>query len=154
MKKYRAGKIKREHSVIEQLWPVLEHIAECDLVTSIIPGPISPLGTHGFEVTFQRFTETGLRLLAKNGAAVQEVYLVAPDKQSTLEWLAAEGIVAWKPPRKATPQRRPAPEPLRTVVLPSDMACSVCGRAMRAGTRAAQLGRKRYTYAHVRCAQK
>ena len=67
MKKYRAGKIKREHSVIEQLWPVLEQIAECDLVTSIIPGPIRPLNTHGFEVTFQRFTETGLRLLAKAG---------------------------------------------------------------------------------------
>jgi len=153
LKKYRAGKIKREHSVIEQLWPVLEHIAECDLVTSVIPGPISPLGTHGFEVTFQRFTETGLRLLAKNGAAVQEVYLVAPDKQAALEWLAAEGIVDWKPERKSTPQRQAAPEPLTTVVLPSDMVCSVCGRPMRAGTRAARLGRKRYTYAHVRCAQ-
>ncbi|MEW8979053.1 MAG: DUF2103 domain-containing protein [Symbiobacterium sp.] len=154
MKKYRAGKIKREHSVIEQLWPVLEQIAECDLVTSIIPGPIRPLNTHGFEVTFQRFTETGLRLLAKNGSAVQEVYLVAPDKQAALEWLAAEGIVDWKPEHKEAPPRRGAPEPLKTVLLPSDMPCAICGRTMRAGTRAAQLGRKRYTYAHVRCARR
>ncbi len=152
--KYRAGKIKREHSVIENLWPVLEQIAECDLVTSIIPGPIRPLSTQNPEVTFQRFTDTGLRLLAKNGTAVQEVYIVAPEKQAALEWLAAEGIVDWKPKCKAAPARRQAPEPLKTVTLPSDMTCSVCGRVMRAGTRAAQLGRKRFVYAHRRCARK
>jgi len=155
LKKYRAGKIKREHSVIERLWPVLEQIAACEHVTSIIPGPIRPLNTQGFEVTFQRFTETGLRLLAKNGAAVQEVYIVAPDKQAALDWLAAEGIVEWRPKREGeTARRRDAPEPLQTVTLPSDMACAVCGRAMRAGTRAAVLGRKRHVYAHVRCARK
>lgn len=154
MKKYRAGKIKREHSVIERLWPVLEQIAECEQVTSIIPGPIRPLSTQGFEVTFQRFTETGLRLLAKNGTAVQEVYIVAPEKEAVLEWLGAEGIVDWKAKRPAPAARRQAPEPLRTVTLPSDMPCSVCGRLMRVGTRAAVLGRKRLVYAHTRCARK
>jgi len=156
LKKYRAGKIKREHSVIERVWPVLEQIAECEQVTSIIPGPISQLGTQSFEITFQRFTDTGLRLLAKNGTAVQEVYIVTPDKQAVLEWLAAEGIVDWKPEREARPRtgRQTAPEPLKTVTLPSDMPCSICGRVMRAGTRAAVLGRKRLTYAHTRCARK
>ena len=57
-------------------------------------------------MTFQRFTETGLRLLAKNGTAVQEVYIVAPDRQAALEWLAAEGIVEWKPKREGEPARR------------------------------------------------
>lgn len=156
MKKYRAGKIKREHSVIERLWPVLEQIADCEQVTSIIPGPISQLGTQGFDITFQRFTDTGLRLLAKNGTAVQEVYIVTPEKQAVLEWLAAEGIVEREPERKARPKpaQRPAPEPLQTITLPSDMPCSICGRLMRAGTRAAVLGRKRHTYAHTRCARK
>lgn len=156
MKKYRAGKIKREHHVIEHLWPVLERIAESDLVTSIIPGPISPLNAKGFELTFQRFTDTGLRLLAKNGSAIQEVYVVAPDREATLRWLASERFVDWEP----EPQKKPAastvnrgPEPLKTVTLPSDMACEVCKRPMLAGSRAVQMGRRQYYYVHTRCAR-
>jgi hypothetical protein len=158
VKKYRDGKIKREHSVIERLWPLLERMAECDLVTSIIPGPISPLNGKGFEITFQRFTETGLRLLAKNGSAVQEVYVVAPQKETALRWLAGESLVVWEPEPDPTVKPRAvgaaaAPAPLKTVVLPSDMACGVCGRLMTAGSRAVRLGRKNYNYVHVRCAK-
>lgn len=156
LKKYRAGKIKREHSVIEQLWPALERIAASDLVTSIIPGPISPLNARGFEITFQRFTDTGLRLLAKNGSAIQEVYVVAPEKEATLRWLAAEKIVNWQPPREARPaaiNRSGSPEPLKTVTLPSDMECEVCKRLILAGSRAVRMGRKQYYYVHTRCAR-
>lgn len=156
MKKYRAGKIKREHSVIEQLWPALERIAASDLVTSIIPGPISPLNSRGFEITFQRFTDTGLRLLAKNGSAIQEVYVVAPDKEAVLHWLAAEKMVDWQPEREKKPvgsDGSKSPEPLKTVVLPSDMACEVCKRPMLAGSRAVRMGRKNYYYVHTRCAR-
>jgi hypothetical protein len=155
LKKYRAGKIKREHSVIEHLWPVLERIAASDLVTSIIPGPISPLNARGFAVTFQRFTETGLRLLAKNGSAIQEVYVVAPDKEAALHWLASEKIVDWQPqpaPKDGTARVKGA-EPLKTVVLPSDMACEVCQRPIQAGSRAVRMGRKHYYYVHIRCAR-
>ncbi|HWI66734.1 MAG TPA: DUF2103 domain-containing protein [Symbiobacteriaceae bacterium] len=155
MKKYRAGKIKREHSVIERVWPVLERMAECDLISSIIPGPISPLNAR-FEVTFQRFTETGLRLLAKNGSAVQEVYVVTDARDAALAWLAEAGIVDWQPePVRPKPVGRgpQGPEPLKTVVLPSDMACEVCGRPMLAGSRAVRLGRKNFYYVHVRCAK-
>jgi hypothetical protein len=155
LKKYRAGKIKREHHVIERVWPVLERMAECELIASIIPGPISPLNARGFEVTFQRFTDTGLRLLAKNGSAVQEVWVVTDAKDAALHWLAGQGLVDWQP--EPPPVKKAAiptgPEPLKTVVLPSDMACEVCGRPMLAGSRAVRLGRKQYTYAHVRCAK-
>jgi len=157
VKKYRAGKIKREHSVIEKLWPVLEQIAQCDLITSVIPGPISPQNSPGFEITFQRFTDTGLRLLAKNGSAVQEVYAVTAQKEEALAWLAEAGIVNWQP---ETPKaKRPslpaaaAAEPRTTVILPTDMECSVCKRVISAGSRAVVLGRKRFYYAHVRCAK-
>lgn len=156
MKKYRAGKIKREHSVIEQLWPALERIAASALVQSVIPGPISPLHAKGFEITFQRFTDTGLRLLAKNGSAIQEVYVVAPEKEAALHWLAAERLVDWQPPKAERPKQRASaegPTPLKTVLLPSDMICEVCKRPMLAGSRAARLGRKNYYYAHTRCAR-
>jgi len=153
VKKYRAGKIKREHSVIEKLWPVLEHMAECDLIDSIIPGPISPLNAKGFEVTFQRFTETGLRLLGKNGSALQEIYVVSDAKEAVLSWLHDEEIVE-RPPEQPRPRPRPGmAAPLKTVVLPSDMACQTCGRIISAGSRAVQLGRKNYYYVHVRCAK-
>lgn len=155
MKKYRAGKIKREHSVIEQLWPVLERIASCHLVTSVIPGPISPLSTRGFDLTFQYFTETGLRLLAKNGRAVQEVYVVTPEKEGALRWLAEEGLVDWSPPRPPKPPVKAETQaPLKTVTLPSDMDCEICGRPMLAGSRAVQMGRRNYYYVHTRCARK
>lgn len=154
MKKYRAGKIKREHSVIEHLWPVLERIAASDLVTSVIPGPISPLNGRGFEVTFQRFTETGLRLLAKNGSAIQEVWVVTPDPQAALDWLAAEGIVKYSPePKKEPRSAGKRPQPLTTVILPSDMVCAACGRPMLAGSRVVRLGRRNFTYVHTRCAR-
>jgi hypothetical protein len=156
VKKYRAGKIKREHTVIEKVWPVLERMADSDLITSIIPGPISPLNARGFEVTFQRFTETGLRLLAKNGSAVQEIYVVSDQKEAALAALADMGIVDWKPdpPPKPKPGGNgKAPEPKKTVTLPSDMTCEVCDKPMLAGSRAVQLGRKNYYYVHVRCAK-
>lgn len=155
MKKYRAGKIKREHSVIEKVWPVLEGMAACDLITSIIPGPISPLNSRGLEVTFQRFTDTGLRLLAKNGSAVQEIWVVAPEKEAALRWLADANIVDWQPePKRPKPSgNTSAPTPKKTVTLPSDMTCEVCGRLMMAGTRAVQMGRRQYYYVHVRCAK-
>jgi len=155
VKKYRAGKIKREHSVIEKVWPVLEQIAQCDLIDSIIPGPISPLNSKGFEITFQRFTETGLRLLAKNGSALQEVYVVTDQKEGALTWLAQQRIVDWKPEPapKAKPVGNQGPERLKTVTLPSDMACEACGRLMMAGTRVVQMGRKNYYYMHIRCAK-
>ncbi len=155
VKKYRAGKIKREHSVIEQLWPALERIAASDMVTSVIPGPISPLNSRGFEITFQRFTDTGLRLLAKNGSAIQEVYVVAPDREAVLRWMASEKMVDWKPepPRRSDTGHAVPPEPRKTVVIPSDMECAICKRPILAGSRAVQMGRRNYYYTHTRCAR-
>lgn len=155
MKKYRAGKIKREHTVIEGVWEVLEQVAGLERVTSIIPGPISPLNSRGLSLTFQRFTETGLRLLAKNGAAVQEVWVVAPEKEALLADLQEAGLI--EAPQPARPERPTAPiagaEPIKTVTLPSEMACAACGRPMAAGTRAARIGVRNFRYMHTRCAK-
>jgi hypothetical protein len=155
MKKYRVGKIKREHTVIEGVWSLLEGLAAYPRATSIIPGPISPLSTRGLTLTFQRFTETGLRLLAKNGSAVQEVWVVAPEKESLLAELHADGLV--EAPPSAIPERPTAPmsggEPVKTVTLPSEMNCAACGRPMAAGSRAAQIGVRKYQYMHTRCAK-
>lgn len=152
MKKYRAGKVKREHTIIDGLWPLLEQMEACEQITSIIPGPISPLRGRGLELTFQRITETGLRLLAKNGSAVQEVWVVSPKPEAAVAWLAEAALI----------QREAAPEPpsvvpvgtvRRAVTLPTPMTCGVCGRPIAAGSRAYEVGRKPRTYLHTRCAK-
>lgn len=153
--KYRAGKIKKEHSVIERLWPALEEMAACELIVSIIPSVITPLNSHGFEITFQRFTETGLRLLAKNGSALQEVYVVteADQRETALLWLSESGIVNWQPPSP------PKPKPLSSdgesrekVIVRSDRPCHACGRPILAGSKAIRQGSKRSVFLHTRCA--
>lgn len=155
MKKYRAGKIKREHTVIEGVWPILEELAALERVSSVIPGPISRLHSRGLSLTFQRFTETGLRLLAKNGSAVQEVWVVAPQKEELLADLQAIGLIESAP--VTLPAVSSAPmgggEPIKTVTLPSEIPCAACGRPMAAGSRAARIGVRKYKYMHTRCAK-
>jgi hypothetical protein len=155
MKKYRSGKIKREHTVIEGVWSLLEELATFERAVSIIPGPISRLAGRGLTLTFQRFTETGLRLLAKNGSAVQEVWVVAPEKESLLADLRAAGLL--EAPNPAPIAKPSAPmtgsEPIKTVTLPSEIACTACGRPMAAGSRAARIGVRNYQYMHIRCAK-
>lgn len=152
MKKYRAGKIKQEHQIIPGVRPLLEQIEQCADVKAILPGPIRPLRAR-MELTFQYFTETGLKLLAKNGSAIQEVFVTTADPEAVKRWLEDEGLIAAA--SAPAPARRPdAPAPLVTTNLPFDIACERCGRMMRAGARVAQMGRKNHYYVHVRCARK
>lgn len=154
MNKFRQGKIKREHSIIPGLLPLLEALAECPHVQTVIPGPIGPGATsRGRELTFQYFTDTGLKLLGKNGDAIQEVFLVSADKDGTRVWLQAEGLIA--PDPEPQPSTRKQAQAVRAFeVLMHDLPCDKCGRPILAGTRAARLGPpKRPTYAHVRCAR-
>lgn len=154
MKKYRAGKIKREHTVIEGLWPVLEQMARCDLIDSIIPGPIRRLRGKGFELTFQRFTETGLRLLGKNGSAIQEVYAVTSDPEGALKWLGAEGLVELEPAAApAAAPAQPSGQARVRVQVETEINCDTCGRPIAAGSGAYRMGRKRFFYIHTRCAK-
>lgn len=151
MKKYRSGKIKQEHQIIPGIRPILEQIEQCPDVKSILPGPIRPLRAR-LEVTFQYFTETGLKLLAKNGSAIQEVFLTTAEPEAVKRWLEEQAVIAAAAP--AAPARRPDKSaPLATATLPSDMICERCGRMMRAGARVVRLGRKNHYYVHVRCAR-
>lgn len=151
MKKYRAGKIKQEHHIIPGIRPILEQIERCPDVKSVLPGPIRPLRAR-LEMTFQYFTDTGLKLLAKNGSAIQEIFLTTADRDAVRQWLEDEAIIAKE--AAPAPARRPnAPVPMTTVVLPSDIACERCGRMMRAGARVAKMGRKNHYYVHTRCAR-
>src|SRR5690606_12892930 len=92
--RYRQGKVKREHTIIEGLLPLLTSIAELPEVDSIIPGRINQRSRTGETgLFFQYQTETGLKLLGRSKLAVQEVFVVTSQPQAVLEALIARRLV-------------------------------------------------------------
>lgn len=106
--RYRQKKVKREHSIIEGLLPVLERIASLPGVQSVTPGRIKPRSRPGAPgLRFQYVTETGLKLLGRSNAAVQEVFVVTDEPERVLEQFRAEGLL--EPGRAQEPGREPEP---------------------------------------------
>ncbi len=156
MNKFRTGKIKHEHSIVQGLRPLLERMAACPAIDTIIPGPIGPNHSpRPFTLTIQYDTETGLKLLAHSGSAVQEVFLVAPDRAAARQWLQSMGLVA----DRAEPEPPPPPPghkgpgaPGKQVTIQWEQTCSRCARPLAAGSRVIRDGRAPYfTYYHIRC---
>ncbi|MCS6957644.1 MAG: DUF2103 domain-containing protein [Aquificaceae bacterium] len=81
MSKYRKGKIKLEHHLLEGLEEYLKRLANFDSVDSIIPGRIvrqnSGRGSKGLFLKYR--TKSGYKLLYKNGSSVQEIFVVCRD---------------------------------------------------------------------------
>lgn len=91
--KYRGNsKIKREHDIIDGLDDYLVKISAIEEIQSIIPSIITRRkGTGKFEFTVQNPTEFGLRCLAKNQGAVQEVFINT--KEPMIVWQKIEGDI-------------------------------------------------------------
>ncbi|HUE76105.1 MAG TPA: DUF2103 domain-containing protein [Chloroflexota bacterium] len=89
VKKLRSRGVKREHSIIQDLAPVLERIAAHPAVKSIIPGRISIAGStiSAVRLREQTATVTGLKLSARSRRSVQEVFVVTDDPASVREFL-------------------------------------------------------------------
>lgn len=155
--KFRTNKVKHEHTIIEGLRPVLDRMAACPAIQSIIPGPIGPHHSgRPLSLTIQYETETGLKLLARSGSAVQEVFLVAPDRAAVREWLMAHGLVEERagaePPPPPAPARKGPGAPGKQVTLLWEQVCGRCGRPLAPGSRAVREGRPpEVTFYHVRC---
>ena len=90
--KHRIKGVKREHSVIVGLLPVLERIAAHPTVEGIIPGRITV--TRGAAPSLQLrlgpVTITGFKLTARRLSAAQEVFLVTKQPKATLGFLRAD----------------------------------------------------------------
>lgn len=83
----RTSKIKYEHGMISGLQNLLERIEPWAEIVSVIPGEIKPAkgrGT-GIRLEVKYHTSSGLKALAKNTEAVQEVFFVTkvPTELST-----------------------------------------------------------------------
>ncbi len=80
--RYRDGILKVEHGILPGLREVLEDLAENETVHSIVPGRIyvtrgRPGGS--LRVKASTPTATGVKLIARLGSSVQEVFVVCDD---------------------------------------------------------------------------
>jgi len=90
--RHRTKGVKREHSVLEGLVPLLERIAAQPTVSGIIPGRISV--TRGASPSLQLrlgpTTISGFKLTARRGATAQEVFVMTSEAEKTLTFLRSE----------------------------------------------------------------
>lgn len=87
--KYRHNKIKQEHTIIEDVLPMLEDIALSRLIKSIIPGRINRRKGSGVPAYIQLKynTQSGIKLIAKNSESLQEIFVVTDYPDKTMEYL-------------------------------------------------------------------
>lgn len=87
MSKFRKNKIKIEHHTLEDFDKYIKELVELECVESIIPGRIfrnnKGRGSKGLFLQYE--TNTGYKLLFKNGTSVQEVFIICNDKKVFLE---------------------------------------------------------------------
>lgn len=90
--KYRVKGVKREHSVIVGLLPVLERIAAHSTVSAIIPGRITVTrgATSSLQLRMGPPTITGFKINARRLSAAQEVFILTTQPEATLGFLRAD----------------------------------------------------------------
>jgi len=83
--KYRTNKIKREHTIIEDILPLLLEVSELKSIKSIIPGRINRRSGSGIQPYLQLKynTDSGIKMLAKNSSSLQEIFVVTDKPDQT-----------------------------------------------------------------------
>ena len=83
MPKYRKGKVKLEHHLAEGAEEYIKRLQELESVKTIIPGRIyrnqKGKGQKGLFLKYE--TQSGWKLLFKNGTTVQEIFVVTDDRE-------------------------------------------------------------------------
>lgn len=90
--KHRIKGVKREHTVIEGLLPLLEKIAAHPAVSGIIPGRITVTRANApsLQLRLGPPTISGFKLNARRLSSAQEVFVVTAEPEKTLAFLRAE----------------------------------------------------------------
>ena len=88
------GKLKIEHSILENLRPVLERLVVCDQIRSIIPGVIRPVrdakGPVKIRITVP--TQNGWKAIALANGARQELFISTALAEDQLAKLIHDAI--------------------------------------------------------------
>lgn len=81
------GKLKIEHSILDDLRPVLERLAAREEIRSIIPGVIRPVrdakGSVKIHITVP--TQNGFKAIALANGARQELFISTPLAEAELD---------------------------------------------------------------------
>ncbi len=91
--RHRDGKLKIMHTIIGDFAKVLRQIANLEIVESILTGTIAPSKSYKDTLTFQYYTDNGLKLLAKTTTAVQEIFIVTAQPELLLDELQKTGFI-------------------------------------------------------------
>ena len=93
--KYRDNKIKKEHTILEDIQPLLEEIAVIPGVKSIIPGRINQRSGSGMEAYLQLKynTPSGLKIIGKTSSSLQEVFVVTDHCETVIKSLKKKEFV-------------------------------------------------------------
>ncbi|PWI56990.1 DUF2103 domain-containing protein [Sulfoacidibacillus thermotolerans] len=92
--RHRDGKLKIMHTIIGDFAQTLRKVAQLDEIEAILTGTIAPSKSYQESLTFQYFTDNGIKLLAKTTTAVQEIFLVTAHPELVLDELIKSGFVA------------------------------------------------------------
>lgn len=86
---YRQGKVKREHSIIKDVLPLLMKVSAVKEISTIVPGRIKPIvGNYPEPVLeFKVKTDSGIKCIVKSSRSVQEVFIVTDDTEIVLSKL-------------------------------------------------------------------
>ena len=90
--RHRTKGVKREHSIIAGLLPILERIAAQPAVSSVIPGRIAVTraAVPTLQIRLGPATMTGFKLSARRGTTSQEIFVVTTKSETVLDFLRRE----------------------------------------------------------------
>ena len=93
--KYRDNKIKKEHTILKEIQPLLEEIAVLPGVKSIIPGRINQRSGSGMEAYLQLKynTPSGLKMIGKTSSSLQEIFVVTDHNEIVIKNLKTKKFV-------------------------------------------------------------
>ena len=93
--KYRHEKIKQEHTIIEDIQPLLEEISTIKGVKSIIPGRINQRSGSGMEsyIQLKYNTPSGIKMIAKTSSSLQEIFIVTNHEDYVIKKLKEKEFV-------------------------------------------------------------
>lgn len=90
--RHRTRGVKREHSIINGLLPLLEQIATQPSVSAVIPGRISVTrgAAPALQLRLGPRTMTGVKLTARRSTTAQEVFVVTSEPEKLIDYLRQE----------------------------------------------------------------
>ncbi len=144
--RHRDGKLKVMHTIIGDFGKILRQIASLDEVESILTGTIAPSKSYKDTLTFQYFTDNGLKLLAKTTSAVQEIFIVTSVPDVLLDELQKMGFidveradVRHNPPRRRKRSGEDRRDEARDDLVDAPLAVANSGRKAKAEKKPAAL---------------